>query len=340
MEHAFALDAMPLNETLHDVLFNLAKALTPFMQRDSYLWWPYIASSIVIALCAWRFLGAAGPSPRPWRDFWREYFGPQVWWHRSAQADYWLYLANALILPAILAIALVNERQFAGLLGLQDGPPTIESTSVAVRALFTIAFFVAYDFGRFVMHCLLHDVPVLWEFHKIHHSAEVLTPMTTYRAHPVELLLMAWGPIIATGLVVFAFNTIAPGTISLYYFLGWHVIFFGFNLVDNLRHSPVWLSYGPLVGRWLISPAHHQVHHSCEAQHLGCNRGFELAIWDRLYGTLYVPRVEPERFRTGLGDGTEARYHKLLSMYCLPFARAGHQFAKLARRSLSRPFAR
>jgi len=325
-----------VNDALHDLLLSLAKALTPFMQPDSYLWWPYIVSSIVIALCAWRWLGAAGPSSRPWRDFWREYFGPQVWWHRSAQADYWLYAANALIVPAIFAVAIVNERQFAAWLGVPEAPPGAESGTMLVRILFTIAFFVAYDFGRFVMHSLLHDVPLLWEFHKIHHSAEVLTPMTTYRAHPVELLFMAWGPVVTTGLVVVAFNAIVPGAIGIYFFLGWHVLFFAFNLVDNLRHSPVWLSYGPAVGRWLVSPAHHQLHHSCEAQHLGCNRGFELAIWDRLYGTLYVPGMQPEKFRMGLGDGSEARYHHLGRMYLLPFASVARAIAGFARRTVSR----
>src|SRR5207253_9759360 len=112
-------------------------------------------------------------------------------------------------------------------LGLPDAAAPSGSGGIAVRVLFTVAFFFAYDFGRFVMHCLLHDVPVLWEFHKVHHSAEVLTPITTFRAHPVELLLIAWGPVITTGIATVAFNVIAPGTISVYTFLGWHVLFFG-----------------------------------------------------------------------------------------------------------------
>ena len=322
---------MTMDDALHYLLYNAAKALSPFMQRESYLYWPYIASSIVIALAAWRWLGAAGEPRRPWGDFWREYFGPQLWFHRSAIADYWLYFANALLIPALFVFLVVDERQLAALIGF---PLTGAAEGVAVRVLYTVVFFFAYDFGRFVAHCLLHDVPALWEFHKIHHSAEVLTPMTTYRAHPVELLLMAWGPLLATALVTVAFNVAVPGAIGVYTFLGWHVAFFAFNLVDNLRHSPVWLSYGPAWGRWLVSPAHHQLHHSCEPRHFGCNRGFELAIWDRLYGTLYVPGMQPEKFRMGLGDGSEARYHRLDTMYFLPFATAARELANFAKRAL------
>jgi sterol desaturase/sphingolipid hydroxylase (fatty acid hydroxylase superfamily) len=103
--------------------------------------------------------------------------------------------------------------------------------------------------------------------------------------------------------------------------MGLHVLIWAFNLVGNLRHSPVWLSYGPRLGRWLISPAHHQLHHSCEPRHWGRNRGFELAIWDRMLGTLYVPPVQPETFRMGLGDGSEASWHCVVRMYLRPFSR-------------------
>ena len=303
-----------MNDLMHYLAFNLAKAMSAALDRESYLYWPFLLSSIVLALAVWR---------RPLNQFWREYFGAGLWWHRSARADYRLYFVNALVLPALFAFLLIDERQLAGLvngaLSLSDAAPGTGSGGILVRVLYTVCFFIAYDFGRFVAHCLLHDVPLLWEFHKIHHSAEVLTPMTAFRAHPLELLLMAWGPAIATGLVSAAFNAVAAGSVSFYSFLGLHVFLFGFNLIDNLRHSPVWLSYGPAWGRWLISPAHHQLHHSCEARHFGRNRGFALALWDRLYGTLYVPGTRPETFRLGLGDGSDARYHHLGRMYFLPF---------------------
>jgi sterol desaturase/sphingolipid hydroxylase (fatty acid hydroxylase superfamily) len=307
-----------MNDLTHYLAFNLARAMSALLDRESFLYWPFILSSIVLALAVWR---------RPWREFWREYFGAGLWWHRSARADYLLYFVNALVLPALFAFLLPDANQLADPAG-----------GVLVRALYTVAFFVAYDFGRFAAHCLLHDVPLLWEFHKIHHSAQVLTPMTAYRAHPLELLLMAWGPVITTGLVSVAFNAIAGGGVGFYSFLGLHVFLFGFNLIDNLRHSPVWLSYGAFWGRWLISPAHHQLHHSCEVRHFGCNRGFALALWDRLYGTLYVPGTRPETFKLGLGDGSDERYHHVGRMYWLPFAAAARQTAKtLFRFSPARP---
>ena len=319
-------------DTVFYITLHAGKAVTAALQRDSFIYWPFLVSSVIIAALAWRWTvyARSNPQHRSWKQFFRDYFGAHIWWHRSARADYVLYLANALLLPLLFGFLLMSEKQVAGWLETAIGGATspTDTTSIPVRVLFTLLFFVAYDFGRFVAHCLLHDVPLLWEFHRVHHSAQVLTPMTSFRAHPIDLLVMAWVPALTTGVVVWTFNRFAGTSVNFFSFLGVHALMWGFNLIGNLRHSPVWLSYGPAVGRWLISPAHHQLHHSYEPRHYGCNRGFELAIWDRLWGTLYVPPIQPETFRMGLGDDTDGRYHTLARMYFWPFAGAARRLLK------------
>ena len=313
-------------DTVFYVTLQTGKALLAAIQRDSFLYWPFLVSSVVIAALAWRWTvyARSNPEGRSWRQFFADYFSARIWWHPSARADYALYFANALVLPLVFGYLLMSETQVAQWIGdaLGESQATGGSANLATRLAFTLAFFVAYDFGRFAAHSLLHEVPLLWEFHKVHHSAQVLTPITTFRAHPVDLLVMAWLPAFATGIVAWAFNRFAGTAVSAYTFLGVHVLMWGFNLIGNLRHSPVWLSYGPVLGKWLISPAHHQLHHSCETRHYGCNRGFELAVWDRLWGTLYVPPVHAEQFRMGLGDETDGHFHTLARMYLWPFAGA------------------
>ena len=300
----------------------MTKAVTAFLQRDSLIYWPFLLSAVVLALIV-AAVSARSDASGGKRGFWR-YFDPKVWWHRSARADYRLYFANALILPLVFGYLLFSDMHVVkwidGALGRSSAgaAANLETVSIASRVAFTILFFIAYDFGRFVAHSLLHDVPVLWEFHKVHHSAETLNVMTTFRAHPIDLLVMAWVPLLTTGLATWTFNQFAASPVKAYSFLGLHILIFAFNLVGILRHSQVWLSYGPRWGKWLISPAHHQLHHSCEAKHLGCNRGFEFAIWDRLYGTLYVPNKR-EEFRMGLGDGTDGEWHTVRRMYWWPF---------------------
>ena len=320
-----------LNDTVFYVVFNLTKAVLFFMQRDSYLYWPFLLSTLVIVLLmpllSGRRAAQSGISAGG-GDFgdggWKRFFNWRLWWNKSARADYRIYFANAVLFPLLATPLLLSDQQIAVHLNALIGRDTLnaavnmEPAGLLARVLFTLLFFVAFDFGRFVAHSLMHDIPALWEFHKVHHSAQVLTLMTAYRVHPVELLLMAWIPALATSLVTWLFN-LAGGGVTFYTFLGLHVAIWAFSLIDNLRHSPVWISYGTTVGRWMISPAHHQLHHSVETRHWGCNRGSNLALWDRLYGTLYVPGVEPETFRMGLGDGTEDKWHSVWRMYLVPF---------------------
>ena len=61
-------------------------------------------------------------------------------------------------------------------------------------------------------------------------------------------------------------------------------LFFG----ATLHHSHIWLTYGRMLEHVFISPAQHQVHHSTDPQHYDRNFGTMLALWDWLFGTLYV----------------------------------------------------
>src|SRR5258706_10642538 len=180
-----------VNDVVYYVVFHFSRAILAVNQRDSYLYWPFLISTLAIALLASRFAARAiaQPESTPGPGF----FSARLWWHSSARADYRLYFSNALLFPLIVAPFLFSDAKFAALIDStlgQQGPvigPASTSTGIAERLIFTLIFFIAYDFGRFVAHSLLHDIPVLWEFHKVHHSAEVLTPLTAYRVHPVEL---------------------------------------------------------------------------------------------------------------------------------------------------------
>jgi len=299
-------------------------ALTSVIQPESFLFWPFILSTVLIAALAWRYASARGDfdaSQPHWKEFFRRYFGRELWWHRSARIDYAFYFANAIIFPLLIGPWLFSSDALADMLMKLLGPAAAKSAAPGWGAMlaYTVVFFVAYDLARFVAHSLLHDVPGLWQFHKVHHSAEVLTPITSYRFHPIDLALTAWTVALFTALVTWLFQRYVDGGIGLYTFLGTHVLLFAFNLIGNLNHWQVWVSYGPRINRWVISPAHHQLHHSLESRHIGCNRGFNLAVWDRLYGTLYIPPVAPEKFRMGLGDGSDGQWHGLWRLYAWPF---------------------
>ena len=109
---------------------------------------------------------------------------------------------------------------------------------------------------------LLFLVPFLWEFHKVHHSALVLTPMTVYRSHPVESFFYATRMAIAQGCAVGLCYFLFGPTLSMADILGANVFIFAFNVMgSNLRHSHVKWSWGKHIEKWFISPLQHQIHH-------------------------------------------------------------------------------
>ena len=78
----------------------------------------------------------------------------------------------------------------AGRLGV--APPGLAFGPLAAAALLA-ALFVARDFGVFAAHALQHRVPLLWAFHKVHHTTTALTPLSALRAHPVDDVFGARG---------------------------------------------------------------------------------------------------------------------------------------------------
>ena len=111
------------------------------------------------------------------------------------------------------------------------------------------------------------------------------------------------------------------------------VVVFWFHLAGHhLRHSHVWLAYGPSLGRILVSPAAHQIHHSRAARHWNRNLGQFLAVWDVLFGTLYLPGRRPRRSTYGVSEAEDARYTTLARLYFLPFADAARYVRSTAAR--------
>ena len=153
--------------------------------------------------------------------------------------------------------------------------------------------FLAYELGYWFNHWLSHKVPFLWEFHKVHHTAEVLTPLTNFRVHPIYALIfaniLALSAAIANGFGHYLFGD----TAYQYAFNDTNIILVLFiHAYVHLQHSHMWIAFTGALGRIFISPAHHQVHHSDNPKHYNTNFGSCLALWDWLFGTLYVPQKD------------------------------------------------
>lgn len=277
----------------------MVNALTALLLPEKRIYWPHLLGAAGLATYVW------ARHVRGRRSLFGYLFAKEVWWHRSAREDYALILARAVLgalvaAPAVLAIVPAAAR-LSVWLGATLGPsplPALGRTEVAMA--FTVASFAADDFTRFLLHYLAHRVPFLWELHKVHHSAEVMTPFTVHRVHPIEAWLNGVRGSVTTAGIAGCFAWGFPGRITGFEILGVAALGFVWSLFgSNLRHSQVWLSYGRALEHVFISPAQHQIHHSREPRHYDRNFGSAFAVWDWMFGTLYVP-VTRERLSFGL----------------------------------------
>jgi sterol desaturase/sphingolipid hydroxylase (fatty acid hydroxylase superfamily) len=213
-----------------------------------------------------------------------------------------------------------------------------EATSlpgIAARSIITLALFLAYELGYWFDHYLKHRVPILWEFHKVHHSATVLTPLTIFRVHPVDSVIFANIAALSTGIANGAMNYAFGITAYPYAVTDTNLILVLFiHAYIHLQHSHVWISFPGLLGRILLSPAHHQIHHSDKPVHFDKNLGSTLAIWDWLFGTLYVPKRQAEKLTFGV-EPNHPDAHTLPFTLFEPVRRAGAHVRALLRRSFA-----
>lgn len=296
---------------------------------------PYLLTAVLASFLVYR--RESRTQPRSLREFWRYLFPANVYLHKSALLDYKFVFVKALVTQVLFAgVALGSGLWLAGhLSGLLEtvfgSSPALEPTLLS-RIVFTIAIALAIELGQYLGHYLEHRVPLLWEFHKTHHSCEVLTPISVYRNHPVDEMVKSVTISGCSGLVLGIFAYLYPTGILGYTVLSVGVIFFLSFLVANLLHSHVWLSYGWRMNHVLVSPCMHQIHHSSEPRHFDRNFGNFFAFWDWMFGTLYVPR-EKEKFALGISNNEHREFNSIWNLYAVPFKNA---FRLLRRRRSSR----
>lgn len=292
---------------LRVVVEALEAPLRMLIDPSERVFWPFLLSAVVIAVVH-ALVTARG---RVWAALQAGLTGKQLWLHPSALLDYQLLFAKSVVRALLFAPWLITSSLVAvkvllagfALFGAREpsGPP-----SFSLMAAYTVALFVASDLSRFLLHLLMHRVPVLWQLHQVHHSAEVLTPFTEYRTHPLEEVLQELRGAVTIGTVAGAFTWWQGGNVPSWEVLGVNALAFWLTaLGSNLRHSHVWLSFGPLEG-WLLSPAQHQLHHDADTGGLRVNYGSFLAIWDRLAGSLVRSR---EKRVTRFGLAAEELNH-------------------------------
>ena len=252
----------------------------------------------------------------------------------STKADIGYFMFNTFVYAGIFGSAAISYQfltntVIAGMVFAAGPARAPVVPEFASRAIITAMLFLAYELGYWIDHFLKHRIPALWELHKVHHSAEVLTPLTTFRVHPLDTWI--FGNIVAiTAAITNGMASYLFGDTAYQYALsGNNILLVVFvHLYVHLQHTHVWISFRGWLGRIFLSPAHHQIHHSTNPVHFNKNLGSCLALWDWLFGTLYIPGKKREKLTFGVEPGY-ADAHTMTGEFLSPIGRSAMSLASM-----------
>lgn len=287
-----------------------------FLNPHKRVYWFFLFTSIMMAIgYLWYKQG----------EHWSTYLSQTIWLHPSAQIDYIFFFVIALIksliiFPVMLGVSDTAWYTLQLLNQIFGYHQAINLDRSIIIFLYTLLLFVVGDFTRYWLHRWLHSSELLWQFHKIHHSASVLTPFTFYRVHPLENILFGLRYALTTGMITGLFIYWFGARLQVLDIFGVNIfIFISLLLGANLRHSPVYLKFPKFLEKWLISPAQHQIHHTIDGARK--NYGGVLSLWDRLFGSLHLSDdIKPSNF--GLDSKDEHQFTTVHHLLFKPFVHA------------------
>ncbi|NIZ62709.1 hypothetical protein DL239_17185 [Sedimentitalea sp. CY04] len=305
-----------------------------FLDPGERLFYLYIATSILVAFVIYlvrRRKGAEGTDAEG--SFVAFLFPKSVWQHPSAWLDLRYFVFHKLIGHFLLfgLLAFISATCFRWITG-ESMTSIPANTGVSSSLMLSVGYMfvtvLVADLIGYVVHYLQHKVPILWEFHKVHHSAEVMHPISNYREHPIDNLSYSLCIGVGYGAVIgVSYNLIGylPNTPTI---LGVPLLMFLFNIAAyNLRHSHIWLRW---PGRWSMvfpSPAHHHVHHSCHPDHFDKNFAFMFPLWDVVFGTYTMPNDNRD-VKFGVAGMKSMEMDTCWKLYAVPFVKAGRRLRK------------
>ena len=205
-----------------------------------------------------------------------------------------------IILPTTtIAVAMYAENSGYGLLNVLSLPYLV---SILISILLL-------DVLIYAQHVVFHKVHWLWRFHRMHHSDTHIDVTTGIRFHPIEIILSLL--IKFTAIIIFGVPAVA-------------IIIFEItlNATAMITHSNlnVPLRLDKLL-RWIfVTPDMHRIHHSVHRDETDSNYGFNLSIWDRLFGTyIEQPRDTHNKMLIGIDQFRNSREQFLDKLLIQPF---------------------
>ena len=204
---------------------------------------------------------------------------------------------NAAIGFGVVSVIQLTETKGWGLLNWLGAGATVK----------IIVGILLLDLADYTCHNLQHRIPLLWYFHRVHHSDMHLNASSSLRFHPIDVVVAQGFAMCAVVLIggIPMTAVILYGTLALLLLVPQH---------SNVR-MPDWVEkYGSYV---FVTPGWHKIHHSSDQRQTDSHFCDVFTFWDRIFGTWH--KVKPHEIKYGLDEFSEDRQHKVGYLMLSPF---------------------
>lgn len=224
--------------------------------------------------------------------------------YRRWPANLGIVLLNVILVRLLIPTGAVGAAVWAGQanFGVMHWLDVPHAGAVVVTV-------IVLDGIIYAQHVLFHAVPVLWRLHMVHHADQDIDVTTGLRFHPVEILLS----------MLIKMLTVALLGVPVLAVILFEIILNGMAMFNhaNVRLP---LRLDAILRLVLVTPDMHRVHHSIIRSETNSNFGFNLSIWDRLFGTYQAqPGDGHDGMTIGLAQYQSEQSGSLGWMLALPF---------------------
>ncbi len=214
--------------------------------------------------------------------------------------DLFYYLVSSLMVQVLTYLTFAPAKSILAVTSLAQLRTWVGALPFVVQF---VAIMFLTDLVQYWVHRAFHRVPWLWKFHAVHHSARSMDWMAGARMHFLEIFALRSMTVIP--MYVLGFSDTAM-----------HSYIFLVYLYSTFVHANLGWRF-PVVERFLVTPRFHHWHHGIEAEAIDVNFSIHFPLFDRLFGTYFLPQ---DRWPSGYGIEGHPVPQGYVAQFKYPFA--------------------